>query len=231
MSYNRDLQELTPNIWRGMRDAKESIRLLIDMLASASFDKERIAAAARSFSSMVLWATSAPCSERPSTLSSPQISQIAVEIPPHLLETVAPKLLAKRSGDLERHHRRLPELLSGAWCGSCEALILQKHNPLYAISSAMQEYADRGVFRSFSRLPVRNGVTAFRLVWFHDRPFELIVDTRKKKILVPVLLPRVPENLYRDLKEFIRWHQSGRCFAASIRSPPKLFQVQWPMWL
>ena len=24
MSYNRDLQELTPNIWRGMRDAKEA---------------------------------------------------------------------------------------------------------------------------------------------------------------------------------------------------------------
>ena len=42
MSYNRDLQELTPHIWRGMRDAKESLRLLIDMLSSASFDKERM---------------------------------------------------------------------------------------------------------------------------------------------------------------------------------------------
>jgi argininosuccinate lyase len=42
MSYNRDLQELTPHIWRGMRDTKESLRLLIDMLSSASFDKERM---------------------------------------------------------------------------------------------------------------------------------------------------------------------------------------------
>ena len=42
MSYNRDLQELTPHIWRGMHDAKESIRLLIDMLASAKFDTERM---------------------------------------------------------------------------------------------------------------------------------------------------------------------------------------------
>jgi argininosuccinate lyase len=42
MSYNRDLQELTPNIWRGMQDAKESLRLLIDMLASATFDTERM---------------------------------------------------------------------------------------------------------------------------------------------------------------------------------------------
>lgn len=88
-------------------------------------------------------------------------------------------------------------------------MILQKHNPLSAISSAMQEYADRGVFRSFSRLPLRNGVTAFKMIWFHDRPFELIVDARKKKILVPALLPRVPENLYRDFKEFIRSRQSA----------------------
>ena len=42
MSYNRDLQELTPHIWRGMRDAKESLRLLIDMLSSASFDTDRM---------------------------------------------------------------------------------------------------------------------------------------------------------------------------------------------
>jgi argininosuccinate lyase len=42
MSYNRDMQELTPNIWRGMRDAKESLRLLIDMLSSATFDTARM---------------------------------------------------------------------------------------------------------------------------------------------------------------------------------------------
>ena len=42
MSYNRDLQELTPPLWRGMRDAKESLRLLIDMLSSATFDTERM---------------------------------------------------------------------------------------------------------------------------------------------------------------------------------------------
>jgi len=42
MSYNRDLQELTPNLWRGMRDVKESLRLLIEMLASATFDTARL---------------------------------------------------------------------------------------------------------------------------------------------------------------------------------------------
>jgi argininosuccinate lyase len=42
MSYNRDLQELTPNIWRGMHDAKVSLCLLSDMLASAEFDTKRM---------------------------------------------------------------------------------------------------------------------------------------------------------------------------------------------
>jgi len=42
MSYNRDLQELTPHLWRGVRDAKESMRLLIDMISSATFDVGRM---------------------------------------------------------------------------------------------------------------------------------------------------------------------------------------------
>jgi argininosuccinate lyase len=42
MSYNRDLQELTPNIWRGMHDAKVSLCLLSEMLASAEFDTRRM---------------------------------------------------------------------------------------------------------------------------------------------------------------------------------------------
>jgi argininosuccinate lyase len=42
LSYNRDLQELTPNIWRGMEDARISIRLLAGMLSSAKFDTQRM---------------------------------------------------------------------------------------------------------------------------------------------------------------------------------------------
>ena len=42
MSYNRDLQELTPNLLRAIHDAKQSTGLLVDMLASATFDKERM---------------------------------------------------------------------------------------------------------------------------------------------------------------------------------------------
>jgi len=42
LSYNRDLQELTPNIWRGMQDSRASLRLLAGMLSSAKFETERM---------------------------------------------------------------------------------------------------------------------------------------------------------------------------------------------
>jgi len=46
MSYNRDLQELTPALFRGIRETKHSTRILVDMLSSASFNTEKMAAEA-----------------------------------------------------------------------------------------------------------------------------------------------------------------------------------------
>ncbi|HOX35765.1 MAG TPA: argininosuccinate lyase [Methanoregulaceae archaeon] len=43
MSYNRDLQDLTPHLLRGIHDAGTSTRLLTGMLASADFNRERMA--------------------------------------------------------------------------------------------------------------------------------------------------------------------------------------------
>ncbi len=51
MSYNRDLQELTGHLWRGVEAARESIPLLAGMIGTAKFDAERMAAeAGRGFS-------------------------------------------------------------------------------------------------------------------------------------------------------------------------------------
>ncbi|MDD4136525.1 MAG: argininosuccinate lyase [Methanoregula sp.] len=43
MSYNRDLQDLTPHLWRGVQDAHESSIILSDMLAGATFETARMA--------------------------------------------------------------------------------------------------------------------------------------------------------------------------------------------
>ncbi|QSZ68118.1 argininosuccinate lyase [Methanofollis aquaemaris] len=44
MSYNRDLQELTPHLWRGVAAARESLVVLAGMLSTATFDTDRMAA-------------------------------------------------------------------------------------------------------------------------------------------------------------------------------------------
>jgi argininosuccinate lyase len=41
-SYNRDLQELTPHLWRGVRSSSESLHLLPGMLSTARFDTARM---------------------------------------------------------------------------------------------------------------------------------------------------------------------------------------------
>ncbi|MCE5338610.1 MAG: argininosuccinate lyase [Methanomicrobiaceae archaeon] len=46
MSYNRDLQELTVHLWRGVEAARQSIPLLAGMIGSATFTTERMAAEA-----------------------------------------------------------------------------------------------------------------------------------------------------------------------------------------
>ncbi len=51
MSYNRDLQEVTPHLWRGISAVMESTDLLTRILQGATFDEKRMAQeAARGFS-------------------------------------------------------------------------------------------------------------------------------------------------------------------------------------
>jgi argininosuccinate lyase len=45
MSYNRDLQEATPNLWRGISTTRAAVRILAGAVSSAKFNKERLEAA------------------------------------------------------------------------------------------------------------------------------------------------------------------------------------------
>lgn len=42
MSYNRDLQEVTPNLWKAIGETRSSVRLLSGMYAGARFNRERM---------------------------------------------------------------------------------------------------------------------------------------------------------------------------------------------
>ncbi len=55
------------------------------------------------------------------------------------------------------------------------------HSATIALVTAILEgYAEKAVFRGFSAHPERGGKATYRMVWHHDRPFELLLDVPGK---------------------------------------------------
>lgn len=74
-----------------------------------------------------------------------------------------------------------------------------------AVAVMLEGYAQRGVFRGFSPAEeFRQGRAVFRLLWHRDRVFEFVFDTRRNTMRFPLVLPNVPAEMYRELKEFIK---------------------------
>jgi hypothetical protein len=85
------------------------------------------------------------------------------------------------------------------------------HNATIALVTAILEgYAEKAVFRGFSAHPRGNGKAAYRMVWHHDRPFELLLDVPGKTLRFSVVLPGVPARspMYRELRSFLKVRQS-----------------------
>src|SRR6266536_4576054 len=78
------------------------------------------------------------------------------------------------------------------------------------IGGILESYASRGLFRGFSRGSVRAGRAAFKMLWHRDRFFELIVDSKRKTLRFPVVLPSVSadSSMYAEFKEFVASRQS-----------------------
>lgn len=87
----------------------------------------------------------------------------------------------------------------------------KEQSSLSAVHALMEGYAKRGVFRGFSKQQTRNGIAAFQMIWHRERVFDLIVDTKKKTIVIPVVLPAVPAGspLYKDFKAFVESNHSA----------------------
>jgi hypothetical protein len=78
------------------------------------------------------------------------------------------------------------------------------------VGRLLESYANRRVVRGFSReLLDEKRNTVFRVRWHRDRLFDFIVDTRRKTITIPLVLPDVParSEMYRAFKKFLtRFH-------------------------
>lgn len=80
-----------------------------------------------------------------------------------------------------------------------------------AVTSILEGYAAKAVFRGFSAHPKRGGRAVYKMIWHHDRPFELLLDTAGKTLQFPEVLPQVPMRsaMYRELRAFLKERQSG----------------------
>lgn len=77
--------------------------------------------------------------------------------------------------------------------------------PVEQVARILEGYANRGVFRGFSRGPARAGKATYKMLWHRDRFFELVLDPVRNTMRFPVVLPEVPasSSMYREYKEFV----------------------------
>src|SRR5437764_1115590 len=60
-------------------------------------------------------------------------------------------------------------------------------SPPDLVHAALQSFAERGLFRAFSRTSPK----AFKMLWHRDREFELILDEKQRTLTFPCVLPEV----------------------------------------
>jgi hypothetical protein len=78
------------------------------------------------------------------------------------------------------------------------------------VDAALAGYAERGVFRGFSRGPATGGKARFQIAWHRGRVFELAFDAGTGTLRLPELLTGVlPDStMYEEFKSFIRERQA-----------------------
>jgi hypothetical protein len=77
-----------------------------------------------------------------------------------------------------------------------------------AVSTALQRYAARGVFRGFSTRPPRNGRHDFRFTWLTRQPMTITYEPKSRRLSFRNLLPRVRRfpGLLAQLKHVLDEH-------------------------
>lgn len=76
---------------------------------------------------------------------------------------------------------------------------------LDTVSQTLEDYAARGVFRSFSKGKTRGSKTEFKLLWHRRKTFLLVFDSEKGTLRFRLVLPNVAADsgMYASLKKFL----------------------------
>jgi hypothetical protein len=86
-----------------------------------------------------------------------------------------------------------------------------KPSPVAIVTAILEGYAAKAVFRGFSAHPGAQGQASYRMIWHHDRHFEMFLNVGTKTLQFPQVLPGVPARspMYRELQAFLKARQSG----------------------
>ncbi len=93
------------------------------------------------------------------------------------------------------------------------------------VGDILQEYAERGIFRGFSRAPAKG---SYRVLWLRDQLFEWRWNDAKKSLRITCVLPQVaPQSaMYRELRSWLKSRQDAalpdhrRCDAQRVALRP-----------
>lgn len=78
------------------------------------------------------------------------------------------------------------------------------------VQAALERYAQRGSFRSFSTAPRTAGRIAFTFSWFRDVTFHVVFDGRRRTLTFVDMLPGIEarSDMDRALRAFVRMYTS-----------------------
>lgn len=99
-------------------------------------------------------------------------------------------------------------------------------DPSAEVREVLRDYANRGVFRSFSESEERRGIAEFKFIWLNEIPVTLKWNRKTATLTFRDFLPEVPADsaMYADLKEFVRARSSSK-LRAHRRIDPKRAEV------
>lgn len=70
------------------------------------------------------------------------------------------------------------------------------------VGEVLQNYANRGVFRGFSRAAATGSTAVYKLLWHRNQSLDLILDVSRKTLRMPVMFPNVSPEMAADFRKF-----------------------------
>ena len=92
------------------------------------------------------------------------------------------------------------------WLGQDTSLVA----PADQVTAVLESFAERGLFRAYSKGTTKGPRSTFKMLWHRDQNFELVFDSARKTLTFTRVLPEVParSSMDREFREWVAERQS-----------------------